>query len=129
MFWSSYTFCGQNKDETFTNGIRLCVCKQGFITVKNDCIKCGPNSVFNKDSVSCECLRGSINNNGQCIKCGINQVYDDVYKVCLCSNGTYKKDDGTCVTCPSRMVLIDNQCSCIFNYYEAGPGVCKPCLR
>lgn len=61
--------------------------------------------------------------------CGENQVYDEVFRVCVCSNGAYKKEDGSCITCPAKMVLVDDSCECIYNYFEASPGVCRPCVR
>lgn len=48
--------------------------------------------------------------NGQCQQCGVNQVYDNIYKICQCAAGTFKTDNGTCITCPNKMALFNNNC-------------------
>lgn len=48
--------------------------------------------------------------NGDCIPCGFNQVYDDTYQLCVCRSGTYKTEEGNCITCPIKMTYLNGQC-------------------
>lgn len=51
--YDANTPCGANKIQQFIDLTRRCVCQTGYIAVLDDCIKCGTNSVFNKNTLTC----------------------------------------------------------------------------
>lgn len=126
---TSTSACGVNKVEQFIDVTKRCVCKTGFITVLDDCISCSKNAVFNNSTLKCECAKPTVDINGTCQNCTSNEVYNDLLKVCVCVSGTFKNSKSTCVKCAAKMALFEDQCQCIFNYYESNPGVCKRCVR
>ena len=117
--------CGAN---SFDNGLRVCVCSQGFYLSNNVCIAgvaCGANQV--RDSTGrCVCSTGFTNYNGVCSRCppgalwssasskcifvcGQNSAYSSSANSCVCNAG-FGLFSGSCQPCPSGYFISNGYC-------------------
>ena len=80
--------------------------------------------------MKCECTNKTVAVDGKCVACGNNQVFSSETNKCVCSGNTFESESGReCIKCPAKMSYEGGKCQCIFNFYEASPGMSKRCEK
>lgn len=115
--------CDEN---SFENGFGGCICRQGFVKFRGNCIPgdyCPPFSEsdgkgncvcipgYKKYNNLCSvCPPGQISIGGNCvITCGVNEIPNPQTGKCEC-NPNLGRYEGVCTTCPSDFFIKDGYC-------------------